>query len=251
MLITPDFVFIHMPKTGGTFVTEMLRLVYGVRAVETGRKHATCEEIPAADREKPILSVIRSPFDRYVSQYHYGWWRTHPQEYCDPAKILQQFPTYPQLDFNDFVVVANRYFVNVHRGVSNGYESPKLPPDLSLGWHSEQFIRFFCRDPHRAFASITEHDLEQGRLKTFEYPVEFLRTETLNRDLAGYLQRYDVDPDLLRTVRTHHAVMPEQAHETRARPHAREYFDRALSDFVLRKETLLFNRFPEYRMEAP
>ena len=28
MVITKDFVFIHMPKTGGTFVTEMLRKVY-------------------------------------------------------------------------------------------------------------------------------------------------------------------------------------------------------------------------------
>src|SRR5438034_6072862 len=28
MVITKDFVFIHMPKTGGTFVKEMLRKVY-------------------------------------------------------------------------------------------------------------------------------------------------------------------------------------------------------------------------------
>jgi hypothetical protein len=250
MLITPDFVFIHMPKTGGTFITEMLRLAYGARAVETGRKHGTCEEIPVADREKPILSVIRSPFDRYVSQYHYGWWKTHPQEYCDPALILQAFPEYPEISFEDFVMLANRYFINVHRGVANGYASPKLPPDLTLGWHSEQFIRFFCRDPHRAFASITEDDLQRGHLDTFEYPVEFLRTETLNRDLADYLQRYDVDAALLNKVRTHHRVMPEEAHESRARPHARDYFDRRLGDFVRHKETFIFNRFPEYRMEV-
>ncbi len=251
MLITPDFVFIHMPKTGGTFITEMLRLVYGARAVETGRKHATCDEISATDRHKPILSVIRSPFERYVSQYHYGWWKTNPQEYCDPALIRQDFPGYPDVGFDDFVMVANRYFVNVHRGVANGYESPELPPELALGWHSEQFIRFFCRDPHRAFASITEHDLQRGHVETFEYPVEFLRTETLNRDLADYLQRYIVDTELLDMVRAHRRVMPELAHESRARPHARDYFDRKLSDFVGRKETFLFNRFPEYRMEVP
>jgi hypothetical protein len=250
MLITPDFVFIHMPKTGGTFITEMLRLVYGSRAVETGQKHATCDEIPAADREKPILSVIRSPFDRYVSQYHYGWWKTHPEEYCDPAAILKEFPAYPQIGFDDFVMIANRFFVNVHRGVTKGYESPELPLDLALGWHSEQFIRFFCRDPHRAFASITEDDLHRGRLNAFEYPVEFLRTETLNRDLADYLRRYDVDTERLDEVRAHPRVMPEQAHEARLRPNARDYFDRSLIEFVGRKETFLFNRFPQYRMEV-
>ncbi|MDQ3511283.1 MAG: sulfotransferase family 2 domain-containing protein [Pseudomonadota bacterium] len=250
MLITPDFVFIHMPKTGGTFITQMLRLVYGTRAVETGRKHATCDEIPIAERGKPILSVIRSPFDRYVSQYHYGWWKTHPQEYCDPAPILQQFPSYPQVDFGDFVIIANRYFVNVHRGAASGYESPNLPPDLTLGWHSEQFIRFFCRDPHLAFSSIASHDLERGHLDRFEHPVEFLRTETLNRDLAGYLQRFSVEAELLRTVREHRPVMPGQAHEARARRHARDYYDPRLIDFVSRKEAFLFNRFPDYRMEA-
>lgn len=248
MLITPDIVFIHMPKTGGTFITEMLRLVYGARAVETGQKHATCNEIPMAERGKPILSVIRSPFDRYVSQYHYGWWKTHPQEYCDPALILQDFPAYPQVDFNDFVMIANRYFVNVHRGVAKGYESPKLPRDLALGWHSEQFIRFFCRDPQHAFASITEQNIEQGHLSAFEYPVEFLRTETLNGDLADALQRFGVELEILHKIRGHRRVMPEQAHEPRARPHTGDYFDRPLRNFVERKEMFLFNRFPEYRV---
>jgi hypothetical protein len=251
MLITPDFVFIHMPKTGGTFITEMLRLVYGANAVETGQKHATCEEIPDSERDKPILSVIRSPFDRYVSQYHYGWWKTHPQEYCDTAPILREFPTYPEIGFADFVAVANRYFVNVHRGVPKGYETPKLPPERALGWHSEQFIRFFCRDPRRAFASISEHELEQGQLRAFEYPVTFLQTETLNIDLAEYLRRFDVDEDTLQRVRRHARVMPDQAHEARARPHARDYFDRDLSAFVRHKESFLFNRFPEYRMDVP
>lgn len=249
MVITPDFVFIHMPKTGGTFIAEMLRLVYGPRAVESGRKHATCDEIPAADRGKPILSVIRSPFERYVSQYHYGWWKTNPQEYCDPALVRERYPEYPQVEFEDFVVLANRYFVNVHRGVANGYESPELPPDLAPGWHSEQFIRFFCRDPHRAFASITERDLQRGHLEAYEYPVHFLRTETLNQDIADYLQGCGVDAEFLWVIREHERVMPEQAHEARARPHARDYFDRRLRDFVQHKEMFLFNRFPQYRME--
>jgi hypothetical protein len=250
MLVTPDFVFIHMPKTGGTFISEMLRLVYGKDAVETGRKHATCDEIPAADRSKPVLSVMRSPFDRYVSQYHYGWWRTHPQEYCDPALIRRDYPAYPQVGFEDFVAIANRFFTNVHRGVTTGYEAPKLPPELAPGWHTEQFIRFFCLDSRNAFASMTERDLEQGRLQDFEYPVEFLRTETLNQDLAGYLHRLGVDATLLRRIREHDRVMPEQAHETRAQAHARDYFNETLGDFVRRKEAFLFNRFPEYRMEA-
>ena len=247
MLITPDFVFIHMPKTGGTFIARMLQQVYGEAAVETGRKHATCDEIPAAERGKPIVSVMRSPFDRYVSQYHYGWWRTQPQEYCDPAGNRERIPSYPDVDFADFVRIANRFFVNVHRGVATGYEATHLPPALAPGWHTEQFIRFFCRDSQQAFAGLTERALQRGRAEPYEYPVEFLRTETLNDDLADLLARLGVDAARTDAVRTHARVLPEQAHETRERKDADEYFDEELRDFVLRKEAFLFNRFPEYQ----
>lgn len=250
MLITPDFVFIHMPKTGGTFITEMLRQVYGDTAVEAGRKHATCDEIPDVDRGKPILSVMRSPFDRYVSQYHYGWWRTQPQEYCDAAIIREAFPAYPDVAFADFVAIANRFFVNVHRGVATGYEARHLPPASTPGWHTEQFIRFFCRESREAFANLTEQDLARGRLDAHEYPVEFLRTETLNDDLADCLERFGVAATHVQRVRTHARVLPDQAHEARVRTDADAYFDDALRAFVLRKEAFLFNRFPEYRTET-
>lgn len=247
MLITPDFVFIHMPKTGGTFIVRMLQKVYGDAAVETGRKHATCDEIPEAERGKPIVSVMRSPFERYVSQYHYGWWRTQPQEYRDPAAIRADFPRYPDVGFAEFVTIANRFFVNVHRGVATGYETPHLPPALAPGWHTEQFVRFFCRDSRRAFAGLTEQALRDGRAEPYEYPVEFLKTETLNDDLADLLARFGVEAALADAVRRHERVLPEQAHETRERADADDYFDDALRDFVLGKERFLFNRFPEYR----
>jgi hypothetical protein len=247
MLITPDFVFIHMPKTGGTFITDMLRQVYGDAAVETGRKHATCDEIPEADRGKPILSVMRSPFDRYVSQYHYGWWRTQPQEYCDPAMIREAFPAYPDVGFADFVAIANRFFVNVHRSVATGYEARHLPPASAPGWHTEQFIRFFCRESREAFAGMTERDLARGRLDAHEYPVEFLHTETLNDDLADRLERFGVAATHVQRVRTHARVLPDQAHEARVHTEADAYFDGALRAFLLRKEAFLFNRFPDYR----
>lgn len=248
MLITPDFVFIHMPKTGGTFISRILREIYADAAVDTGRKHGTCDEIPEAHRGKPVISVMRSPFDRYVSQYHYGWWRTQPQEYCDPSSIRQAYPDYPDVSFADFVAIANRFFVNVHRGAPTGYRAHALPPEDAPGWHTEQFIRFFCRDAKRAFSDLTHQDLHRGRLEQVEYPVDFLRTETLNDDLADRLDRYGIEAARVRAVRTHARVLPEQAHEARARTDARDYYTPDLVDFVMRKERFLFNRFPDYRI---
>ncbi len=251
MLITPDFVFIHMPKTGGTFVARMLQLAYGTRAVEYGRKHATCEEIPASEHGKPVLSVIRSPWDRYVSQYHYGWWKSHPEAYCDPAPILRDHPDYPQIGFDAFVRIANTHFVNVHRGEATGFANVRLPPEHTPGWHTEQFVRFFCRSPREAFAAIGPAECMTGRLPDYDAPVRFLHTERLNDELATFLADcLGDDPqshDLRARIRTHAPVLPDEAQERRETRDTGAYFDAGLADFVRRREAFLFGRFPEYR----
>lgn len=250
MLSTPDFVFVHMPKTGGTFVTEMLRKVYGDALVEFGRKHGTCEEIPEIEHGKPVLSVIRSPFDRYVSQYHYGWWKTHGDEYCDRRAVLAEYPHYPEVSFSEFVLIANSHFVNSHRGRPTGYVNGLLPEAMRPGWHTEQYVRFFCRQPRTAFADLSERHIRSGALEEYEYPVHFLRTETLNRDLVEYLRRFQVPETVLRKILEHAPVQPDEAFEARAKASARDYFDDETTEFVMRREAFLFNRFPQYSREV-
>lgn len=251
MLITPDFVFVHMPKTGGSFVARMLRMAYGDRATEYGDKHATCEQIPASECDKPILSVVRSPWDRYVSQYHYGWWKTHPEAYCDTAPILRDHPTYPQIDFDAFVRIANVHFLNTHRGVPTGFANARLPAAQAPGWHTEQFVRFFCRSPRDAFAAIGADELASGRLPDYEYPVRFLQTERLNRDLSQALGDCLGDGPQTQALRArieeHAPVLPDEAYEQRQSRETIGYYDPALTDFVRRREAFLFARFPHYR----
>jgi hypothetical protein len=247
MLVTPDFVFVHMPKTGGSFVVRMLRSIYGAAAVETGRKHATCEEIPVSERGKPIVSVARSPWDRYISQYHYGWWKTHPQEYCDPAPILAAHPSYPDVDFRSFVSIANRYFVNAHRGTSSGFDNARYAGEDALGWHTEQFVRFYCNNPREAFASIGPETLATGHIPDFEFPVRFLRTESLNRDLDALLGEYGMGDEARAQVRVHAPVLPDDAFEPREIRPTEDYYDLDLRTWLLRREAFLFARFPDYR----
>ncbi|MGB6012319.1 MAG: sulfotransferase family 2 domain-containing protein, partial [Desulfobacterales bacterium] len=91
-IITDDFVYIHYPKTGGTFVTHVLKRLYQYKKkykllttflpkriqrrfhgfIQTDKKHGTCDEIPELHRNKPILATIRNPYDRYVSHYEFG-----------------------------------------------------------------------------------------------------------------------------------------------------------------------------------
>jgi hypothetical protein len=106
MIFTDQFVYVHEPKTGGTFVTSVLLQLYDVRwtrwthlrntlqsnmvfrrprgtLIYNSHKHGACEHIPEAHRHKQILASVRNPYDLYVSQYEFGWWK-QPQfrKYC-------------------------------------------------------------------------------------------------------------------------------------------------------------------------
>ncbi|WP_086933453.1 sulfotransferase family 2 domain-containing protein [Agarilytica rhodophyticola] len=246
MLITPDFVFVHLPKTGGTFVTKILHEIYGEKAIEYGRKHATCDEIPEHELTKPILSVFRSPFDRYVSQYHYGWWKTHPEEYCKIDKVVEKYPHYPEISFYDFVHIANDFFTNTHQGKENGYINTKLSNEDKMGWHTEQFVRFFCHKSRQAFADIDEIQLKKGKHLKDEYSVHFLHTDRLNSDLADFLVQFDIDETILNNVLVHKPVLPNEAFELREKSDAFSYFNEDLKNFVTQREQFLFHRFPQY-----
>jgi hypothetical protein len=66
VLITPHFVFVHMPKTGGSFIRELL-----LDGQEVGELHATWNSIPPEYEHLPIFAVIRNPWDWYVSWHHF------------------------------------------------------------------------------------------------------------------------------------------------------------------------------------
>jgi hypothetical protein len=76
MLVTDDFVFVHIPKTGGSFVQTVLRDHLSVidhhEAIDHGAwSHAPYSSLPAQWRDLPAFCVVRNPWDWYVSWFHY------------------------------------------------------------------------------------------------------------------------------------------------------------------------------------
>lgn len=72
MILSKHFVFIHFPKTGGTFVRRLLRdHAPDDWQVHSVQGHHTCREIPPPFRHLPRFGFIRNPYDWYVSWYHY------------------------------------------------------------------------------------------------------------------------------------------------------------------------------------
>lgn len=71
MIVTDKFVFVHLPRTGGTFVCEVIRKFFP-SAHEIGH-HLPRELLPREYSHLPVLGTVRDPWEFYVSLYHYVW----------------------------------------------------------------------------------------------------------------------------------------------------------------------------------
>lgn len=72
MILSKHFVFIHFPKTGGSFVRELCRQYapsdWQVQIIDD---HPTIQDTPKAYQSLPKFGFIRNPWDWYVSWYLY------------------------------------------------------------------------------------------------------------------------------------------------------------------------------------
>jgi hypothetical protein len=76
MIVTSKFVFLHLHKSGGTFVNEcLLRFLPDARHVGY---HLPRTMIPPSEAHLPVLGFVRNPWSYYVSWYSFQLERPHP-----------------------------------------------------------------------------------------------------------------------------------------------------------------------------
>ena len=227
-----------MPKTGGTFVTTVLERLYKERGLPfvNINKHGACDLIPTEYEGLPIIATIRNPFDRYVSQYCFAWWKHYPDAYCGAKEMRRMFPHYPDLTFNEFVELAHVKFRTWHN------------PKETLGWHTEQFVRFFFKNAKQRFSEIDMTYLANRDFKGDLFPVRFLRVENLNRELYTFLESVGWLPERLRFVLEAPKIFPPEGGREPA-DNWRSYYSPELRLKILHRECLLFMLFPEYAAE--
>ena len=69
MLVCERFAFVHLHKSGGTFINQMM-----VRCLRDTRRigyHLPYRELPEEFRSLPTLGTVRNPLAYYVSWYHF------------------------------------------------------------------------------------------------------------------------------------------------------------------------------------
>jgi hypothetical protein len=277
MIVTGRLVYIHMPKTGGTFTTEVLvrlheerqplRVRIWRRARRGGQssspskygwlddlepKHGTCHDIPVEHRSKPILSTVRSPFEWYVSQYEFGWWtRTflyHPEEHPTPVgyaieEVLPAYrashPHFPDLSFSEFLDLC--------AAASTIYDDPSSQP---VGLYTHGLLQFYFRNPEQARRSLDPSYFESGRFRSDLFDVDFVETHQLAAQLYRQLPAYGYEPSDLEFIHTLGQVLPE-GRGRREDQRWESYYDRPLLDRVRALDWPIFAMFPSFANLAP
>jgi hypothetical protein len=88
MLIHDKFVFFHMPKTAGTFITHVLKSELSITD-GPGFGHSSWYDLPPDAANKPVLFFVRNPWDWYVSFYHFL--EQYPEGQTDRKQLVRRF----------------------------------------------------------------------------------------------------------------------------------------------------------------
>ena len=241
MLIYDRFIFIHMPKTGGKFLTEVLERELGP-PLQTLTIHTGWNGIPADAAGLPILMFVRNPWDWYVSWYHYysSWIATQSPEWLGERPLLRlifgenlEFKDGQLRGVADFATSVRKHCVpldprnpvaaEIMRDAEPAEEGPTVASLLAAGddIYTTQF-KFL------AGSALGTDQLTVGRF------------ETLVDDLERFLTHNEMplsDDALQRISAT------EPVNATLHRRPYRDYYDDDLRDLVGRSCRTLVERF--------
>ena len=262
MLFTDNFVYIHQPKTGGTFVTTVLLrlhefrwnfLIHGMSALKkelihknkygtfiyNNNKHGLCSDIPEPHRKKIILATIRNPYDLYVSQYEFGWWKRKDffKNYRAIPDFETKYPNFPNINFADYIKLTNQAFGQLNKG---SFES-----EDSLGLQTEEFIKYYFINPKPLFSSINYDYVSSQRYKTDMFNIHFIKTSFLNEELYHFLLDMGYNSKDLKFILELRKILPGGKGRSKEQVWE-QYYTPELKQMVRKKERLIFTIFPEF-----
>jgi hypothetical protein len=264
MIVTDEFVFIHFPKAGGTFVTQVLEKIYEKRQKKIFRRkplyrnfktlntkwiidnnqeprfteHGSYDQIPDEFKNKPVISVIRNPFDRCVSLYEFRQWVQNP--FLDIEKNKKYFPAFPELNFEEYLEFLNSLILEKR----TYYRDLKI----DIGSQTYDLIEMFFKNPLVIFKNLDESYIDSENYKNDMAKIIFLRMENLNRDLYSVLIDFGYAKKDISFILDEKKIFPigrgrseEQKWEC--------YYNYKMYEFIRHKERFFLKIFPEYNID--
>ena len=249
MIITPDFVYLHHPKTGGTFVTKMLyqmsRQYPEFKVTEPPRlKHSGRSKIPQEYAHLPVVTNIRYLLDHYVSRYEFRWW-TRPGFFR--PEIKQVLPHFPEISFKEFMQI----FCNWHyRTIPKNRAARLVTSDIGGNTRAITRILGIGR-----LKFLEKHDqMSDEELQAKFHDVHLLKSHSLNADLSDLIQSTGASKG--KTYNTEFIlssgrILPKLGGRGETGKNWKNYFDDELVDMVLLKDRLLLRTQPWLLEEFP
>jgi hypothetical protein len=262
MLISKEFVFIHMPKTGGTFVHGVFkkiikeykrkhpldwyfnRFLYRLKLVRpiyqkldnieyhdypnhlVRGQHAGVNYIPKQFKNLPVISVKRDPVEQFISNYYFRWWERIP--YLNYKLLIKLFPSFPNLSNVEYFELAY-----VHE--MNFFFQKDYREDIGvLSWH---FIRMYCKDPMFVYKNINADNFEKFKADYF-VEVKFFEMQDLNESIKKYIENTSF------AEYAHHFVKSDRIYPPGSKPELeRQEITFELKKRIKEKEWLLYRYF--------
>jgi len=266
VLITDKFVYVHAPKTGGTFVTEVLLRIYGARIygetcrtplrcleyrilgknvyrhhaygtlIDRFEKHSPASDIPLKYSDRAIVATARDPLDLLVSEYEFKWWKRREYiRYYRTTPIWNSIASsFPRISFSDFTTLLCQAF---------------LPPawlEASLGYALYSFVRYYCPDSKRLISTLPtlkSYDDRLLRIKESVKDFKFISASRLNLELHKILQEFSYSPTDLQFILEKQRVHPLRRGRSAAQT-CDKYFSDDLRSKTLDQERLLVDLLP-------
>lgn len=277
MLLTDRLVYLHAPKTGGTFVRTMLHRLHGRDAFDEGGirtwlgdrsarlrarrlvagaaraypsrhgvlldlddKHGPLANLPESHRGKVVMGTVRNPYDLYVSEYEFGWWRRpeHANDFRDLPGFDTTYAHFPDLSFGEYVRLINpdpSFYADADGG----------PDPIGVGAFSRRFATFYHPDPAGMLKTLDDAYIAAGRFRTDFAGIRFLATDRLNVELHDALLDAGYPAPDIAFIRTAEKVRPATSLR-RDDQRWQDYYDPELKAFVRERERMLFELFPQF-----
>ncbi len=262
MIITEKFIYIHRPKTGGSFVTDTLLKMYdgnwnwlshvklavfneihftnrlGTLTIN-GNKHGGCNQVPPKYQNRSIVSTIRNPFDYYVSQYEFGWWKRKSwlKYYRDIDGFNDRFASFPDISFTGFMELMTAVFnEGIHKEFYN---------ENAIGRYTAEFIQDYFYQPAMALEKLQDDEYKNKGFSQYMYPVQFIFTHRLNQQLHDFLLGNGYPNADIDFILKKEKVLP-QGKGRSGEQKWEKYYTPELKQLVRKKDWLLFDLFPEF-----
>lgn len=224
MIATPRFVFLHLHKSGGTFVNEcLLRYVPGARQLGYHLPHSL---LPPDLAGLPVLGFVRNPWSYYVS------WYAFQSERPQPNALFRVLSEDGSAGFSG--TIANMLDLGKDDALLEAV-SAALPANYTnRGLNLPGFALAPIRGSRLGFYAYLFQYIFAGAPR-----LEVGRMESLRTDLLGLLERVGepVNEELHRHVATA-APVNTSRHDGYA-----DYYDAALRDRVAERDAMIIERF--------